>query len=46
LEISRVIPRELGCGRFTSAYADDVIVVVSDTSEIEVIGTTLREYEV
>jgi hypothetical protein len=45
LEFSSGIPRELGCGRFTSAYADDVTVIVSDISEIEVIGTTLREYE-
>ena len=28
-----------------SAYADDVTVIVSDISEIEVIGTTLKEYE-
>ena len=45
LEVSRGIPRELGCGRAVSAYADDVTVIVSDISEIEVIGTTLKEYE-
>lgn len=46
LEISRDILRELGCGRFVSAYVEDVAVLVSDISEIEVIGTNLWENEV
>jgi hypothetical protein len=45
LEVLRGIPFELGRGRAVSAYADDVTVMVSDTKEIEVVGTTLKEYE-
>lgn len=39
-------PLKLGCERFVSVYVDDVTVIVSDMSEIEAIGTTLREYDV
>ena len=41
----RGIPLELGRGRAVSAYADDVTVMVSDTTEVEVVGTVLKEYE-
>lgn len=49
---SKGIPHELGSGRFVLAYADTSIiktkllpVIVSDISEIEIVGTTLRDYE-
>ena len=45
LEVLRGIPFELGRGRAVSAYADDVTVMVSDTTEVEVVGTVLKEYE-
>lgn len=36
---------DLECGRFVSAYADDLTVIVSDTTEIEVLGIALKDYE-
>lgn len=45
LEQLRGIPFEQGLGRTMSAYANNVTVMVSDTSEVETIGSTLEEYE-
>ncbi len=45
LEASGGILLELGCTRAVSAYADDVTVMVSDTTKVEVVGTILKEYE-
>lgn len=39
LDVSRDIPCGLGCGRFVSAYADDVTLTVLDVSEIEMVGS-------
>lgn len=43
LDVSSI--RTHRCGRSVVDYADYVIVIVTDSSETEVVGTTLRECE-
>lgn len=42
--VSKGLTWTIGYGGIVLAYKDDVIVIVSDVSEIEM-GTALREYE-
>ena len=44
LETLRSIPLELGHRKAVSAYAD-ITVMVSNTTDLEAVGTILEEYE-
>lgn len=46
LPIARGIQRELYCGTSLSAFFDDVTVMVSSHEHIELVGETLKQYEV
>lgn len=39
------LPFEIGLGRTVPAYADDITVMVSDASEVETVGSIVKEYK-